>query len=46
MAVDPLLNDDDQEYNRQLTWEALMRLPLETLEARAPRILPANCAAG
>ncbi|NQY85427.1 MAG: penicillin-binding protein activator, partial [Alcanivorax sp.] len=35
VAVDPLLNDDDQEYNRQLTWEALMRLPLETLEARA-----------
>ena len=29
------LDDDDQEYNRQLTWEALMRLPLETLEARA-----------
>ncbi|MTI50126.1 MAG: penicillin-binding protein activator [Alcanivorax sp.] len=35
VAVDPLLNDDDQAYNRQLTWEALMRLPLETLEARA-----------
>ena len=35
VAVDPLLNDDDREYNRELTWEALMRLPLETLEARA-----------
>ncbi len=35
VAVDPLLNDDDQAYNRELTWEALMRLPLETLEARA-----------
>ncbi len=34
VAVDPLLNDDDQQYNRELTWEALMRLPLETLEAR------------
>lgn len=35
VAVDPLLSDDDQRYNRELTWEALMRLPLETLEARA-----------
>ena len=35
VAVDPLLNDNDQEYNRELTWEALLRLPLETVEARA-----------
>lgn len=35
VAVDPLLNTSDQRYNRELTWEALMRLPLETLEARA-----------
>ena len=35
VAVDALLNDDDQRYNRKLTWEALMSLPLETLENRS-----------
>lgn len=34
VAADPLLNSDDQSYNRKLTWEALMALPLETLESR------------
>lgn len=33
VAVDPLLGNDDQRYNRKVTWEALMALPLETLEA-------------
>lgn len=35
VAVDALLSDDDQRYNRKLTWEALMSLPLETLENRS-----------
>lgn len=35
VAADPLLSDDDQRYNRKVTWEALMALPLETLEEGA-----------
>ncbi|WP_157933778.1 penicillin-binding protein activator [Alloalcanivorax mobilis] len=32
VAVDPLLGSGDQSYNRKLTWETLMALPLQTLE--------------
>lgn len=35
VAVDPMLSPDDQSYNRKLTWQALMDLPQETLEAQA-----------
>ena len=35
VAVDALLDSDDQRYNRKLTWEALMSLPLEELESRS-----------
>tara|TARA_A100001391_G_scaffold32387_1_gene17361 strand:+ start:3370 stop:5211 length:1842 start_codon:yes stop_codon:yes gene_type:complete len=35
VAVDALLDSDDQRYNRKLIWEALMSLPLETLESRS-----------
>lgn len=32
VQVAPMLNDDDRAYNRKLTWQALMDIPLETLE--------------
>lgn len=35
VKVAPMLNDDDRAYNRKLTWQALMDLPLETLENQA-----------
>lgn len=35
VALDPLLDRDDQRYSRKLTWEALMSVPLDTLENSA-----------
>ncbi|MBF1800737.1 penicillin-binding protein activator [Alloalcanivorax profundimaris] len=35
VAVDALLDRDDQRYSRKLTWEALMSLPMDTLENRS-----------
>lgn len=35
VLADPMLGTDDQRYNRKLTWQALMNLPLETLEKEA-----------
>lgn len=35
VQADPMLNPDDQQSNRDLTWQTLMDLPLETLEAHA-----------